>query len=172
MHRPCRARATRLLTVAAGQFISRAALAWSSSRNAQRSRARRRGSGKTAIASPVDDSVVRALGKLVKLREFHLPGASITNVGLDAIGELPSLRELDISRCQGVDDAGVRRLLARRELTSLRLTGTGVTQAIVAALLATPSLRELHLEFDWVTPAIRRRLAALPGMKNLQVSRR
>lgn len=92
-----------------------------------------------------DESLVAQLNGLAGLKKLNLDRSPITDAGLQAIGPLPQLGHLSLSRTQITND-GVKTLVEHYpSLVFLRLDETVVTDEGVEALADLPRLKELSL---------------------------
>jgi uncharacterized membrane protein len=119
------------------------------------------GGGSAGPGAPgADDGRVAALAPIAPhVLWLSLAGASLGEPGFAAIGRLPNVTRLDVSRT-AADDAAIAALAAMPRLESLNLYATKVTDAGLARLGAMPRLRRVYLWQTAVTPAGVERLRA------------
>jgi Leucine-rich repeat (LRR) protein len=97
----------------------------------------------------------------------------VTEVGLEAIGKLQNLTELNLARCQKLSGAGIARLLRQLpKLTSVLLYHIGgVTDETLEALSKTVTLRRLEMDdCCLVTDVGLNALRTLPNLSKVSVS--
>ena len=71
----------------------------------------------------VSDKGLRALAKMHQLTMLNLGSCGISNVGLEAVIEMPNMAWLDLSHCTGIGDLGLRRLEKMTQLEYIDLHG-------------------------------------------------
>ena len=104
--------------------------------------------GVTRVRLPAaaDDAVLAGLARLKSLVAIDAAATAVTEEGLRGLSAIGSLRELDLSRCAGINPAAVEVLGGLRKLEVLRLAGsTGLDDAALAPLGKLPKLRVLDL---------------------------
>lgn len=82
----------------------------------------------------INDSVLPYIAGHTHLVELSLDGNPITDKGLAALKDLPSLEVIDLSRTE-ITDAGLQQLLSLPNLKSIRVDDTKVTDAGIAAFV-------------------------------------
>ena len=92
----------------------------------------------------------------------------VTRCGLDQFACRPVLDELIVIGSR-FDDAGVRGLMAFRNLRALHLGTTSVTDECLPALRTLPALEVLHLDHTAVTDAGVLTLADMKRLKTLTI---
>ena len=113
------------------------------------------------------------LGELTSLKTLNLSGCyRITDAGFAHLGELTSLKELNLSWCKQITDTGLAHL---KELTSLKTLNLErcykITDAGLAHLSELTSLKTLNLsECDKITDAGLAHLKELTSLKELNLS--
>jgi len=113
------------------------------------------------------DASLAHLKGVTTLRELHLCGTRITNVGLEHVSSLTSLRVLDCWRCKDFTDAGLEHLAAMPHLQRLSLWNTNVTDDGLGHLKRLTSLRVLDLSHTRVSDAGLKQLEGLTGLQEL-----
>lgn len=98
------------------------------------------------LPAAADDAVLAGLARLKSLVAIDAAATAVTEEGLRALSAIGSLRELDLSRCAGINPAAVKVLGGLRKLEVLRLAGSsGLDDAALAPLGRLPKLRVLDL---------------------------
>jgi hypothetical protein len=72
----------------------------------------------------LDEESIRTLAQLGNLESISILGCRLDDRALDRLAEIPSLRKLDLSECNGMTDAGIARLRASPRIEELRLRET------------------------------------------------
>jgi hypothetical protein len=128
-------------------------------------------------ASPIDDDALvaiaggaRGAGGRVQILRTVRP--LVTDTGLVALaGMNTNLRELRLTTCVKVTDAGARAIASLGQLTHLVLSSSKITDAGVAALAAMPNLVELDIgSCTKVTDASVPALKSMATLKMLRVT--
>jgi Leucine Rich repeat len=122
--------------------------------------------GNTTVA----DEDLRELAAFRNLRSLTLP-YSVTDAGLKELVACRQLETLDLTNYGGVTDAGIKTLAGCDKLKALRLCRTRVTDEGVIALAARPQLRSLDLRFLPITDASFKALASCQELQALEVTR-
>ena len=119
----------------------------------------------------VGDDGLKALLAAPKLRTLRLSSASgtVTDAGLAALANHPSLYDLNLDLCTGLTDAGFAALRGLKTLGVLGASGTGFGDAAAAAFANHPGLRQLNLSNTPLTDAGLAKLAALTKLQTLNV---
>ncbi|KAG9448297.1 hypothetical protein H6P81_014425 [Aristolochia fimbriata] len=90
----------------------------------------------------VDAEWLAYLGSFRHLRTLNLADCrGVTNSSLWPLAGMTSLKELDLSRCSKITDAGYEHLLSVPNLEKLFISGTGIT---TKALMRLSSFRKMH----------------------------
>jgi hypothetical protein len=82
----------------------------------------------------IDDALITDLGRLDRVSEFHIPGATITDAQMQQIlqsGPCGSFNKLDVSDT-GLTDAGVEGLAGLRWLQEVNVGGTKISDKFLA----------------------------------------
>ncbi|KAF8027816.1 hypothetical protein BT93_E0673 [Corymbia citriodora subsp. variegata] len=93
----------------------------------------------------------------------------ITSSALWAISGMANLKEVDLSRCAKVTDAGIRHLLSISTLEKLRVSGTGLTADGIALLASLSNLLVLDLGGLPVTDKALKSLQVLKKLQHLDL---
>jgi hypothetical protein len=80
------------------------------------------------------------------LRKLDASDSRVDDEGAKIICGIPGLEQLNLSRCPGISDIGLRWLATSPSLTTLTLTGTRVTANCVRQLAA--SAPKLKIQID------------------------
>ena len=118
------------------------------------------------LPSQADNGSLQSLAPLTELRELSLAGKRITNRGLRALEQLPSLHTLRLPE-QLAGLTALRHVADCTQLRNLQLQGRLVNDASLAALTKLTNLEELRLGGDRVSPDGLAQLAALPSLRYL-----
>ena len=110
---------------------------------------------------PFDDTVIKALQPLPKLRELRLRQTRVAGAALASF----SLKSLDLNYDRTFNDAGMASLQAMTGLTTLYLRGTSVTDGGLKNLSGLTNLTELDLADIGITD---NGLSALAGLTQLR----
>ena len=126
----------------------------------------------------IDDNALRSLERL-PLRQLHLDGTQITDVGMESLARIPSivhlhlfdtqigdsgvahlsrlpnLVSLDLARTK-VTDEGLKHLSGHQKLRTLMLSDTAVSDAGMKHLTSNSTLRTVYVKGTDVTPMIER----------------
>ncbi len=97
------------------------------------------------LAYPVDD-VLLTLRKESGIKTLHLGGPTVTDKGLETVGELTDLRELVIWWATAISDKGVANFSRLPRLKSVDISLSKLGDESVEHLASLPALEELHLE--------------------------
>jgi hypothetical protein len=128
-------------------------------------------SGVRMLNLKATDPDVRRLAEIPSLQSLSIqecPG--ITGSGLEAIAQLPELKQLSIILTP-VDDAGMAHLAAASQLEVLALTGTPVTDAGLKSLSSCGQLKRLTLNnLQGVTDAALSPCASLKALESLSLA--
>jgi len=114
-----------------------------------------------------DDTCMRHLDGLTGLKVLNLRGTKITDVGLQVIKGLKSLRHLHLS--SEITDAGLVYLSGLKSLEKLSLLSTKITDAGLADVAKVTSLRDLYLGGTNITDAGLAHLAKLTSLSYLNL---
>jgi len=116
----------------------------------------------------IDNSALVHLAGLWRLKSLLLNETAIDDAGLETIGKIGTLTNLDLRGCK-VSNRGVAHLVRLTKLRALRFNGkngaTTVDDGGMESLGKLTSLVALPLDFLWVSEE---GLAKLAGLKNLQ----
>lgn len=104
----------------------------------------------TTVADALEAS--NDVPRFTRLSVLELNGVDNTPTVLDALGRMPSLRQLTLSDCDAVDDTTVATLAAfpHTFMERIDLSGTRVTSACLEVLAAWPNLRFVDLQWTRV----------------------
>lgn len=116
-----------------------------------------------------DDGLVH-LARLPWLQSILLSRTETTDASLALLAGLPRLRELRLTLCTGVTDAGLTHLAGATNLTGLDLGGTAVTDEGMLDLGSLANLRLLWLVGTGVTDTGLVDLAGLSDLTELGLS--
>lgn len=118
----------------------------------------------------VDAEWMAYLGAFRYLRSLNLPDCHrINNSALWSLVGMTSLKEVDISRCAKVTDAGIRHLVSISTLQILRISETGVTADGIKLLSSLTALFVLDLGGLPVTDTALSSLQALTKLEYLDL---
>jgi hypothetical protein len=93
---------------------------------------------------------------------------TLKDADLTAIAErLPHLQRVDLTRCTGIGDAGLEKLLQGCPIRELSLDlCTGLTAESLPTLLGCKTLRKLDVSgLRWVDGSVQQQLKSMPGME-------
>ena len=117
----------------------------------------------------IDDSAPAHLSGLKRVRSVLLNDTAVTDAGLEPIGKISTLANLDLRGC-GVSNAGIAHLTGLKGLRALRLGGVDTTSTVddvaMDDIAKLTSLKALALDFLWVGEETA--LAKLAGLKDLE----
>jgi len=102
------------------------------------------------------DDHVAAIAKLPKLERLSMNTIGfleVTNEGAKQLGQMKSLKHINLNGATKLDDIGVKALCENPALESLDLRRTGVTSASADAIAALPNLKEINLASTRFDPA-------------------
>ena len=85
------------------------------------------------------------LARLAHLEKLDLSRTPISSEGLQALAEMPMLRELRLGFAGNIDDAAAAALIRTKHLEVLYLSGTAITGKTLTALSGAKQLRELDV---------------------------
>ena len=111
---------------------------------------------------PFDDTVLKALLPLPKLKNLRIRQ---TRVAGAALASFPGLESLDLNYDRTFNDAGLASLKSMTGLTTLYLRGTSITDEGLKNLAGLTKLTQLDLADDGITDD---GLAALAGLTHLR----
>jgi internalin A len=111
---------------------------------------------------PFDDTVLKALLPLPKLKNLRIRQ---TRVAGAALASFPGLESLDLNYDRTFNDAGLASLKSMSGLTTLYLRGTSITDEGLKNLAGLTKLTELDLADDGITDE---GLSALAGLTHLR----
>ncbi|CAI7785734.1 unnamed protein product [Closterium sp. NIES-53] len=104
---------------------------------------------------------------LQELRMWRCP--NLTSSGMEHIGQIRTLRRLDLSQCP-VGNLGLAHLRPlASSLTSLNLSWSGVSDEGLCQLAGYDWLEELHLSGPNVTPLGLRQIRGLPRLRKVRL---
>jgi len=116
----------------------------------------------------IDDGALGPLAGLRRLRGVLLNNTGVTDAGMATLGEITTLRNLDLRGCK-IGNAGLGRLVGLQGLRGLKLSGrngrTTVDDQGMAALGELKNLKALALDFLWVSEE---GLSHLQGFEKLE----
>ena len=95
-----------------------------------------------------DQALSEVLNRSENIRELHLPGSTITGVGVEeGVNSLPNLEVLNLSSCNNLTDGGLKEIvrLSRCTLRVLDLSYTNITGQGCQEGVSLPMLEELNL---------------------------
>jgi hypothetical protein len=118
---------------------------------------------------PVTEMDLAGIGELPNLRDLDLSGTRMTDGSLHALKAYPNLVNLDLSRT-GVTGARLSDLTALKELAELSLAHTRAADGACAALAELRGLTTLDLSGTAVTGVGLDRLKALPHLRSLNLA--
>jgi hypothetical protein len=124
------------------------------------------GDPRMAAGLQVPDEKLHHLAALKRLRVLNLGHSRVTDAGLEHLGGLNELHDLDLAGCTGVTDKGLDYLKGM-PLQRLILHGVRVTDAGLAKLKDFDQLQTLNLGCTLVTDAGLDRLRGLKHLRNL-----
>eukprot|EP00913_Durusdinium_trenchii_P008833 g8299.t1 len=87
------------------------------------------------------------------LERLSLRESKVTDAGLAVIAQLSALRSLNLEGCTDVTDDGVKHILKCRQLTELKLLGSGITGEGASHLPQLKSLRRVTIGVNQITQA-------------------
>jgi hypothetical protein len=100
----------------------------------------------------VDDGGLQSIGRLEALRDLDLSGTQITDSGLQMICDLKALRHLDLSGTQ-ITDGGLQTIGRLEALRRLNLSGTQMTDKGLLDLRGLKNLELLNVQGTKVSAA-------------------
>ncbi len=118
------------------------------------------------LHGPISDAGLRSVGQLSTLRELDLSGCNISAESLDAIAKLPNLIALSLVECN-VHDDDLRHLAPLTELLRLDLTRTFIHGAGLKHLSNAKKLSALFLFGYLVDDEIAEPLGQFPRLAHL-----
>ena len=95
--------------------------------------------------SNITDENLTWLGQSEQLERLSLEGTQASAKTLENIRSIPSLRELDLSRCPNIDDGAVSLLANNDAIQVLWLTKTPITKSCLETLATMPNLRSVDV---------------------------
>jgi hypothetical protein len=116
------------------------------------------------------DADLKNLKAFPHLQGLDLDGAKITDAGLEHIKDLTQLRQLDLSRIEGITDSGLVHLKGLAHLEALNLSDNDFTDVGLRHLRGLKQLRQLRLERTKITDAGIEVLKGLTGLRSLFLS--
>ena len=117
----------------------------------------------------ITEAGLSALRPLAELRDLDLsPDMPMSDVGLQAIGQLSSLRELRL--CKSISDAGLEALSRLTGIRTLDLSGCGVADKGLRAVASLSALHTLNLSGLQITDAGLSELAQLKALSSVDLS--
>lgn len=119
----------------------------------------------------VTDVGIAELLRAHALVEVSITGDALSDDALRVFARLPALRSLQLHRCPGVGDDGVRHLAGCVGLRELYLKGTAVTDRGLRAIGGLPEVWSLVLDDTTVTDDGCASLAELPRLSLLSLNR-
>ncbi|MEW4486838.1 hypothetical protein AB1L42_02085 [Thalassoglobus sp. JC818] len=116
----------------------------------------------------INDEYLLILPRLSGLQSVLLNETEITDAGLETLGKIETLRNLDLRDC-AISNDGLAHLVGLKELRALRLSGksgaTTVDDEGMESVGQLTNLKALLLDFLWVSGD---GLAKLNGLENLE----
>jgi chromosome segregation and condensation protein ScpB len=108
-----------------------------------------------AYNQPVTDEALRHIRGHATLQFLHVNGdaSQVSDEGLRHVATLRSLRDLAVSHCRRITDAGLAALADLPALETLHLNATPITDASLPHLHKLKTLKSLNLTETAVTPA-------------------
>ena len=95
-----------------------------------------------------DQGLCEILNRSENIRELHLPGSTITGVGLEeGVNSLPNLEVLNLSCCFRLTDGGLKKIvrLSGNKLRVLDVSNTNITGQGFKEGVSLPMLEKLYL---------------------------
>jgi hypothetical protein len=117
-----------------------------------------------AGSQQLTDAGLRTIGSHPAIRHLDLSGTSITDRGLEALGDLTELRSLVLAHHRRISDRGIANLASCGQLEFVDLMGTPTGDGAVDALSGKPTLRRFYAGND-LTDAGLSRLHGFPAFK-------
>jgi len=119
--------------------------------------------------SGIDDAGLIQLAKMQKLELLDLTGCEkLTSVGIEAIGNIASLRNLRVSG-PAVTDPAIASFSRLSNVAALSLQQTAVTDNGLRVVDSMTGLKELNLYGTTVTDSCLATIAALPSLQKLRL---
>ena len=122
----------------------------------------------------ITDESLKHLTALRQLRSLLLNETAITDAGLETVGQLVTLHNLDLRGCR-VSNEGLTHLSGLRDLRALRLSGsngaTTVDDAGLPHIAGLKQLKVLALDFLWVSEEGLSQLAGLEQLEELYLAK-
>jgi hypothetical protein len=115
---------------------------------------------------PVPDSALAAIGDLPSLRSLDLSSCPLSGADLSPIGKLEHLERLSLYNTR-IGDNALAVLKGLKELRVLNLSYTQITDTGLAELKGLDQLERLHLTSTKISDAGLTHLAGLKGLKEL-----
>lgn len=120
-------------------------------------------------APAVGPSPAEIVERFQKLPPYDITDADLTQLcGTPEAGL--SIQKIDLSGNRNVSNAGLARLSALKNLTSLTLNSTDLASEHLSAIGSIPSLNELLLSSTKTDDAVVAKLTAIPHLKTLDLS--
>lgn len=131
------------------------------------------------LGERITDAGLTHLRNMDQLAQLVLSvSCDITDEGLREIGQLTSLRSLDLASARSIPrvvvnpqitDDGIAHLTSLRGLVSLNISGTGITDEGLRHLTDLPDLRQLDLCATQITDEGLRILSELPSLRRMDL---
>lgn len=120
--------------------------------------------------TPLTDADLRQLAGLRDLKALLVdhPGSRVSQVGLEALADLPNLAHLRV-RGEGIDDAALAVISRMKSLRILNLPRGQFTNAGLKWLAELPQLEQLRFHASQVDDAGMETLAAMPQLSRLHL---
>jgi hypothetical protein len=116
------------------------------------------------------DSGLEVLGELKQLRELDLTGSRVTASGLKELAGLQQLQTLHLGENPAMTDSGLEGLAELKQLRELDLIGSQVTVSGLKKLAGLHQLQTLHLgETQWRNRINDRPVGMNPGLEDALV---
>lgn len=119
-------------------------------------------------AGVITDVGLESIALLPSLRHLRLRQSPITDIGFEKLARCPSIQILNLPQCDA-SATGVAALSSLPELWNLRLGGSRLTASTAEALTKIPTLRNVHLIGVPINDAGLRQIVSLPNLESLYI---
>lgn len=121
----------------------------------------------TLKSTKISNNSMKALASLPKLKNLHLP-ATISDQGIEALAQSPSIEDLDISYTT-VTAAALKSLTSLKSLSTLYVNDTNLADDCVSYIKEIPGLKVLFLNGTQVTDKCVDQLAEASQLEHLEL---
>jgi hypothetical protein len=112
------------------------------------------------------DDTMLIVAKLPNVNELSFEGIKFTDLGMERLGAMSSLRRLRLDNVQ-ITDAGLQRLTALKNLVDLEIAAPRITDDGIRHLSGLTKLKGLRLKSKGITEGILFHLEVLPNLEIL-----